>query len=78
MVGRVAGWCVVFVQAAVTAFALLIFGDAFEQVHAIEVGPEGGYDVDLSVGELPQEKVAEAHFATSADYEIGIGQVAGV
>ncbi len=56
----------------------MVVGDAFEEVSAAEFWPERGSDVDLGVGELPEKKIAQAHFAAGADDEIGVGQVTGV
>src|SRR6185312_13826893 len=65
-------------QAAVTAFALLIISNAFQQVRATKFGPQSRGNANLSISQLPQQKNAQAHLATSADYQIRIGQMAGI
>src|SRR5262245_3114735 len=42
-----------------------------------EVGPEGGRDQELRVGDLPQEEVRDSHLAAGANQEIGIRDVGG-
>ena len=69
---------VVLVQSPVAALALLVLGDALEQMMTTEIRPERGRDVNLGVCQLPQQEVAEPHFAAGADDEIGIGKMAGV
>ena len=65
-------------DAAVAALALLIGEHGLEQVPAAEVGPQRVGDVDLGVGDLPQQVVADAHLAARADQQIGIGLAGGV
>src|SRR6185295_7037223 len=45
---------------------------------ATEVGPQGRSEVELGVGELPEEKVTDSRFATGADQQVGIGQLMGI
>jgi hypothetical protein len=45
---------------------------------AAKIGPQCRRDIDFRVGELPQEKIAEAHFAAGADKQIGVGIIAGI
>src|SRR5437016_1708082 len=52
---------------AVAAFALLIIDHRIEQVPGTKVGPERLGDPDLRIGDLPQEKIADAHLAACAD-----------
>ena len=72
---RIAMLRIAMVQTAVAALALLIFRDAFEQMHATEIRPERGCDINFGVGQLPEQKVAEPHFARGADHQVGIRQV---
>ena len=60
------------------AFAALVGGDGFEEMEAVEVGPEAIGDVDLGVGDLPEEEVGDALLAGGTDDEIGVGHVAGI
>ena len=41
---------------SVAGFALVVFGDGFEQVVSVEIGPERFSNVDLSVGEADDSK----------------------
>src|SRR5271156_5783400 len=49
-----------FAEATEAAFAALVGGDGFEEMEAVEVGPEAIGDVDLGVGDLPEEGVGDA------------------
>src|SRR5204863_222847 len=44
-------------QSTITPLALLILGDAFEQMHAAELRPERGSNVDFGICELPHQEV---------------------
>ena len=63
------------VDGAVAAFAFLEVEEGFEETGAVEVGPEGFGDEDFGVGDLPEEEIADAHFAAGANQEIGIGKI---
>ena len=65
-------------DSAVAAFAFLEVEEGFEEAGALEIGPESFRDKNFGVGDLPEEKIADAHFAAGADEKIGIGQVGGV
>ena len=65
-------------EAAVAAFALLEIDQRFEQARAGEIGPESFGDVDFGVGDLPEQEIADAHFAAGANQQVGIGQAGGV
>src|ERR1700732_4140591 len=58
--------------------ALAVVDEGLGEMVATEVGPERRGDVDFGVGELPEEEVAQAHFAAGADEEVGVGIVAGI
>ena len=60
------------------AVAAGVFLDGLAQMRFAEIGPERGRDDKFGVGDLPEEEVAQAHFATGANEQIGVGQVAGV
>ena len=68
-VGCVAG------QPAVTPLALLIFRDAFQQMHSAELRPQGRSDINFGIGKLPQQEIAQPHFAAGANHQVGIRQV---
>ena len=55
-----------------------VFFESGVELGFAEIGPEGGGDDEFGVGDLPEEKIADAHFAAGADEQIGIGNVAGV
>src|ERR1700734_3127985 len=63
-----------FADAAVAAFAFLKLDESFEQTGAAEVRPQRFRDENLGVGNLPEEKIADAHFAAGANQQVGIGQ----
>jgi len=62
----------VVVQAAETAVAALVVGDGLEKMSAAEVGPEAISDVDLRVGDLPEEEVGDALLAGGADDQVAV------
>jgi hypothetical protein len=70
--------CRVLLNAAVAAFAFLEIDQGVEQAGTIEIGPESFGDEDFRVGDLPEEEIADAHFAAGADEEIGLGEAVGV
>src|SRR3569832_1357322 len=53
--------------AAKTAFTGSIGGDRFVQRRRIEVRPQRIGEIKLSVGQLPQQKIADALLAAGAD-----------
>ena len=55
-----------------------VFFESGVELGFAEIGPEGGGDDEFGVGDLPEEKIADAHFAAGADEQIGIGNVSGV
>src|SRR5882757_7598487 len=67
-----------FAEATEAAFAALVGGDGFEEMEAVEIGPETVGDEDLGVGDLPEEKIGDTLLAGGADDEVGVGHVPGV
>jgi hypothetical protein len=67
-----------FRQAAVAAFALLKIEQGLQKLGAREIRPEGFGHINLGVGNLPEEKIAHAHFAAGADEQVRIGKSGGV
>src|SRR5258706_3713060 len=61
-------------HAAIPALALLELGDRLEEMPRAEVRPENGRDVDLRVGDLPEQIVRDAHLPAGADQEVRIRQ----
>src|SRR5216684_7598616 len=66
------------VDPAVAALARLKVDDRFEEIAAAKIGPEDFGDVDLRVGDLPEQEVRDAQLAAGADEEIGVVEVGGV
>src|SRR5512145_2000179 len=62
----------------VTPLALLEVEDGLQEVPATELGPVDVGDPDLGVGDLPEQKVGDTHFAARSDQQVGIGQTRGV
>src|SRR4029079_13530560 len=60
-------------DSAVSPVALLIREDRFDEVPTPEIGPQSICHVDLRIRDLPQQVIADAHFAAGADEEIRIG-----
>jgi len=63
-------------EASEAAFAALVGGDGFEEVSSAEVGPEAIGDVDLGVGDLPEEEVGDTLLAGGSDDEVGVAMCA--
>src|SRR5262245_44543730 len=57
---------------AVATLAFLIGEYRFEQMTTAEVGPERLNYIDLGVGNLPQQVVADAKLSARADQQIGV------
>src|SRR6267378_5825805 len=72
------GMLVVLAESAIPTLPLLEFFNSLEQVHTAKIRPQGLCDVDFRVGQLPQEKIAEAHFAAGSHDQIRIRQPARV
>lgn len=62
-----------FARLAETAFATIEPLDGFEQIGFVEVGPISIAEIKLSVGALPEQVIAQTHFASGANQQIGIG-----
>ena len=65
-------------QTAVAPLALLVVDQRVEQARARKIRPQSFGDVNFGVGDLPEKKIADAHFAAGANQKIGIGQARGV
>ena len=65
-------------QSAVAPLALLEIDQRLEQPRARKIRPQRFGDVNFGVGDLPEQKIAHAHFAARADQQIGIGQSGGI
>src|SRR5882724_13705226 len=63
-----------FADAAVAALALLKLEQGLKQSRSIEIRPERFGNEDFSIGDLPEQKIADAHLAAGTDQQIGIGQ----
>src|ERR1700716_210376 len=61
-----------------SAHAPLVGGERLVEVRAAEIGPERLGAVELRVGRLPEQEVAEPHLAGGADNQVRVGQPAGV
>src|SRR5690348_601798 len=59
-------FCGSVIEAAVAALALLIFRNALEKVKAAKIRPESCGHIDLGIGQLPEEEIAEPHLARRA------------
>src|SRR5204862_455420 len=65
-------------DAAVAPLALLVREHGLEQVAAPEVRPQCFGDVNLGVRDLPEQVIADAHFAARANQEVGVRLPRGV
>ena len=65
-------------ETAVAAFAFLKINQGFEKFRAGKIRPESFGDVNFGVGDLPEQKIADAHFAAGADEQVGIGEAGGI
>ena len=50
-----------------TAVAADILLDRFEELRFAEIRPERGGDNEFGIGYLPEEKIADSHFAAGSD-----------
>src|SRR5438093_12224204 len=67
-----------FTDAAVAAFAFLKFEQGLQQSRAVEVWPERLGDENLRIRNLPEQEIADAHFAAGADQQVGVRQALGI
>src|SRR5712691_4391466 len=58
--------------------AALVRGDGLIEVRIGEIGPERLGAVELRVRRLPEQEIAESHFAGGADHQVRIGQAPAV
>ena len=58
--------------------AAVVFLEGGVKLRFAKIGPERGRHHQFGVGNLPQEKIAHAHFAAGADEHIRVGPLARV
>jgi hypothetical protein len=66
------------VDPAEAALAALVVEQGRQQGRLIEIGPEHIGDVQLGVGQLPEQEVADPLLTAGADQQVGIGLAGGV
>src|SRR5690349_2836095 len=57
------------------ALALLIPDDGRVELPGVEIRPERRREVELGVGELPKEEIADALLSPGADEQVGLGRI---
>ena len=57
--------------------ALVVRGNGLVKMIVFEIGPKDIREIQLGVGHLPDEKVADALLPTCANEQIGLWQVGG-
>src|SRR6266581_8123141 len=67
-----------FADAPITALAFLKFEQGLQQSRAVEVWPERLGDENLRIRNLPEQEIADAHFAAGADQQVGVRQALGI
>src|SRR5579883_2468235 len=65
-------------QAAIPPFALLIIRERSVKFSAAKIRPECFRYINLRIGDLPKQEVADAQLAAGADQQIRIRQPGGV
>ncbi len=65
------------VQGAEAAFTGGVGVEGLSHFFGAEVRPEGWGEVELRIGGLPQQKVADTQFSAGADDEVRVGQAVG-
>src|SRR5689334_2011719 len=58
--------------------AEIVFFEGGEELGFAKIRPESLSDDEFGVGNLPEEKVADAHFTAGADEQIRIGDVMSI
>ena len=61
----------------VATLALLVVVDSLVEVFVAKVGPQQVGEIELGIGCLPEQEVADTQFAAGTDEEVGVGIVAG-
>ena len=62
-------------NSAKTAVPLGVFLQRGEKLRLAEIRPERRRDDQFGVGNLPEQKIADAHLAAGADEQVGVGNV---
>src|SRR5438876_8905812 len=65
-------------DAAVAPLAFLVLEDGLEKMLAPEIRPICGSDPDFAIGDLPEKKVADAHFTVGEDLQLRVWDASGV
>src|SRR5687768_13285991 len=63
-------------RAAEAPLALAVRRDRLVERCAVEIGPQRLGEIELGVGELPEQEVGDALLAPGADEKIGFGRIA--
>src|SRR6266478_1072104 len=71
------GW-LAFADAAIPTLALLKLEQGLQQLRPIEIRPQRFGHENLRIGNLPEQKITDAHLAAGPDQQIGIGQPVGI
>src|SRR5437660_4170368 len=66
-----------FADHAEAPFPPLIVGDGVIQLVPAKIRPEAVADVDLRIGKLPEEKIADPELSARSDQQVGIGDIGG-
>src|SRR5215472_9784508 len=59
---------------SVAALALLKLHQRFEQPRAVEIRPQRVRYENLRIGDLPEQKIADAQLATRSNQQVGVWQ----
>src|ERR1700690_3905963 len=62
-------------RATKAPFALVIGSDRLVQAGSIKIRPQCVGKVQLGIGQLPEQKIANAFFSSGADEKIGFGGI---
>src|SRR5260370_28874648 len=62
---------------AEAALAKLVGGDRAQKFALAEIGPQRIGEIEFGVGEVKQEKIADAQFSRGSNEQVGIGKPGG-
>ena len=63
---------------SVSAFPLLVVFEYLVKLFLAEIRPVGGRDIYFSIGDLPQQEIADAHLPAGPDQQVRIRYALGI
>src|SRR5260370_41697901 len=65
-------------QTSKAPVALLVIQNSVQEIGSPEIGPQRIGDIQLRIGNLPQQEIADSHITGSPDQQVGIRHASSV